>query len=89
MYSAIDTVNGNEVVIKICSDAETNRKEHQVLFLLNSEKKQSSFPKLLGGGAFNLDNNTALNYVVVQKLGLDLKHYLFKQKRTFSLQTVC
>ena len=89
IYLAYDQHEQQEVLVKVSKDQQMNFKEHQIMSLLNIDHQQQLFPKIYGGGNFIDDGGQVISFIVMEKLGKNLEHYLYSRDQNFTIQTVC
>ena len=86
----VKSLESNEIfLVKIGEEANMNFKEHQILAILNKEPGQTYFPKIHGGGTFELEGGHQKSFIIIEMLGKTLQHYFFKRSRGFTIKTVC
>ena len=63
-----------------------NFKEHNILKMLTGNHQ---FPELYAGGKFHFEGIKEKSFIVMQKLGLSLEHYMFQKTNCFTMTTIC
>ena len=94
--------NRKGVLVKIQTDAKLNHQEYKVCLKLNKFGREQCFPQIYGGGEFIIDCSASPgaslhsdqtsqkhSFIVMEKLGNSLFHYMKQSNFKFSLETVC
>ena len=85
----VQTANCDNFIAKINEDEAMNFKEHQILSILNANKKCVCFPKIYGGGTFEVSGLPTQSFIILEMLGDHLDHFLLQRQKSFTLKTVC